>query len=493
MTSSIDLVSYIVAKNKNIDLAMEKSAAFTLRRITDSIDNLRDIMKRGKASHHPHDEVELYRAYTTPFKDSIPRSEDINKAVNSIKNIHEKAEKNSESFLKSYRGLFNSKSEDNPFQLYRKANKVSSGPLGQGYNFGNNTLKEVEKAEIESLIFQALAKNANNPKIDAFAEKLFKEKGKPHSILEKLIKEVEKDMANGKDPSISIPIEGFGGRRLEIKVDRPIASFDGSPAFNSKKTFGFDNVDDFNKQHNRLIKNYHSLDKKVKNGTLYIKDPEYEEATKQMYASLDFKNKFGSKIRLMDDTVTSNFNTVRITLDDLDSLDSARVFFKNPHASQGVTGLPPDRLDDLTDEMVSAIAQATRAKGNNKKVVKETIVKKLDEFAEDPKKSEFLNTFHFDRYTADEMKDSIGAAKGTKADVELEGLRIGSNAVGALGLTGLLGAGAYQGYQSSFPEKGKHKLGDLPKIKPVSSYKAPKKKFSKNIEPNIGSYYNYYQ
>ena len=492
MTPSTDLVSYIYAKSRNIDVTMEKTAFLKLKKVTDSIDYVRDLLRRGKATRHPHSTEGLYRAHTTPFQDSIPRSEDLNKVVNNIKNLHEKAEKNSTSFFKSYKGLFNSKSDDNPFQLYRKANKAASTPLGKGYNFGNSTLKEIGKAEVESLIFQALAKHSNNPKVDDFAEQLFKDKDKPNSLLKKLIKGVEKDLINGKDPSISIPNVNTGGSRLEIKVDRPIASFNGSPAFNSKKTFGFDNVDDFNKQHEKIIKEYKDIDSQVLNGTLHPRDPEYLKVSQTMHESQNFKRQFGDKIRLMDEAVTSNFNTVRITLDDLKSADAAKTFFKNPHASQGVTGLSSIKLKELTDEMVDAIEKATRAKGDKPEVVKEAIIKKLDDFAGNPDKSGFLDTFHFDRYTANEMKDSMGAIKGTKADVELEGLRVGSNAVGALGLAGLMGAGAYQGYKSIFPEKDTHKLGDLPKIRPVNSYDLPKKKLSNRISPNIGSYYNYY-
>lgn len=368
---------------------------------------------------------------------------DLGEAAARVKGLANQADLNSHSIRSSYSGLFNSKSTSNPLQLLRKAKAMSYGKLGDDFFHSGSSLKEVADSEVEQLIINALGKNSGNTEVRNYAKHLLDSKSNSTSELRTLTKKVMKDFEDGVDPSIVVPNAAGTNTGMAIKIDRPVASYGGSPAFDMKKTFSIDTLDDFNKQHQQFVQKY---DDAVDKAAAHRFGPDAirarvakVQAESDLRASAKFRDAFGHKLPTTSGRM--QIDTPRITLKDMNSFDEAEAFFRNPMARGGTSALSPTEAKVYTDNLLAHVRREIGSKGDSPLVIKNAIITKLDEFAKDPGASKFLDTFHFARYSADEMKDVVGVLKGSKNAVAQEYLRLGADAGAVVGGGALAGLG----------------------------------------------------
>ena len=377
--------------------------------------------------------------------DEIDAAHDLGLAASQTRGLTGRADINKASIKKSYSDLFNPQSESNPFQLLRQAKSKVYNDLGDEFIHKGSNLKDVTGNEMEQLIIKSLGKRADEPIVREYAEHLIKSNTHSGSDLKVLSKKMLDDFAEGIEPKINIPSQSGNRGSLSIVVDKPMATFHGSPVFDLKKTFGIKDIDDLNGQYRQMHDKAETLYSNLQNAK-HLKpreqqkiQMEFQRAHEEVERTGEFMKRMGQKIQ--NASASGGVNAAKFTLDDIKSYDDALVFFGNPLATKGVTSLQPAKVEMLSSELLQHIRQQTALKGNSPQVVKSAIISKLDNFAKDPSKAGFLDTFHFARYTTDEMKDIVGTLRGTKGSVMNEALRLGSDAAFAVGGVGLAGLG----------------------------------------------------
>jgi len=431
---------YLQEKEKGL----EKIAASLKGLVPEAVEAM---MNLGRSV--PHTMHGIGRAPVADLYGSLARSGDIGKVVAEVSDLNRRALLGRGSIRTSYADLLG-KSNTSPLSMLRKARDTVYSPLGKGFNHSGATLKEVAERDIENSIFTALAKQSHQPEVAKYAKNLVENRGYEHSELNSQIKKVMNDYIEGKDPSILIKNGAGDGRHLNLSVDRPIASFNGSPVLNIKKTMGIDGVESFNAKHTKLLNDFN---KKIMKGEGV--DP---TIVNKIERSNKFAEQFGSKLREMSSSA-DDINRSKFTLDDLDSVEKVQTFFNNPHIEEAQKLLPDHHMDAITNEIVDYVHGATKMHGHDPAVVKDALAQKLSSLAADPSKANYLQSFQFERYSPEEMKKVMEAVRGTKRAATDEAIRLGADALGAATLTGMLGMGAYGALK---PKEGlQHELQPL--------------------------------
>ena len=196
---------------------------------------------------------------------------------------------------------------------------------------------------------------------------------------------------------------------------------------------GIDGIDSFNAKHLALE---HELAKKVQQGSVTMDD--YTKITR----SNNFSREFGDKLHVMSGSA-DDLNKAKFTLDDLGSTSSVEAFFKNPHIEKSHKWMPDQQMEMVADDIVNHVHRAARTSGNDPKAIKEALSQKLNAIAADPNKANFMQSFQFERYSTEQMKNVMEAVKGTKKAVTDEYVRTIADAAGTIGVTGVLGGVAY--------------------------------------------------
>ena len=435
-----DHMVYLKAKEKSLDkIAMQVKGLIP--------DAVASMLSLGKAKGSS-----LLGINRTPVHDlygSLSRSGDIGRVVSEVSDLSRQALLGRDSIKNSYSGILNSGSSS-PLSLLRKAREKVYSPLGNSYAHSGSTLKEVASREIEESIFKALATQAHQPEVAKYAKNLVENRGYKHSELNSQIKKVMNDFAEGKDPSILIKNGAGDGRHLNLAVDRPIASFNGAPVLNIKKTMGFDGVESFNAKHLKL-------ENKMSENMAKGKEYDYLLGYK-LEKSKQFAEHFGDKLRLMSNSA-DDVNRSKFTLDDIDTVEKVKVFFQNPLIDDAQKFMPDYNMGLIADDIVNHVKKATRFRGDKPANIKEALSQKLSSIAGDPDKANFMQSFQFERYSPDEMKTVMEAVRGTKRATTDEAIRIGADALGIAALTGATGI---VGYNMLKPKEGlQHELQQL--------------------------------
>ena len=439
----ISLKDIIEARNISVtNLVKEASAGRELLGVTSKLlDDMTGFLKRRKTFNKGFNQVVPGKGTLYPdLTRELDAAYDIGLAANQVKNLHAKAELGKKSITNSYSGLFDTFSETNPLQLYRQARSKKYSPLGDDFMHSGSSLKDVAEKEMEHLVIKSLGQQADNPKVVKYMQKLVNENDGNFSELQQIAKKVKSDFADGVDATVTVPDALGRGTSLTVKVDRPIATYNGSPAFDMSKTFGLNNVESFNKHHRSLISKFDDATAKLKANSSDLKaKTEMKKAKEELSLSSHFRDRFANK--LPDGATNKGAGTPQVTLNDFKSLQDVKSFFLNPLANRGVSALSTQKAQRLSDQLVKHVRGQIAQKGNSPQVIKSAIITKLDEFAKVPENAGFLDTFHFARYSPSEMKDVMNTLTGTRDQVSSEVLRLGAD-VGALGLgTGLAGLG----------------------------------------------------
>ena len=434
---NISIQELLDARNASAtEMLKEASAKKTLLGVSKGIiDDMVGLFKgRSSATKGMHDLLPQQMSLHPNLQRELDVAYDLGTASQQVRNLNQKADLGKTSLRNSYSDLFNTSSDSNPLQLYRQARSKAYQPLGDEFANAGSSLKEVANNEMKHLVVKSLGQQADNPEVLKYAKKLVDEDTGAFSDLTHLAKKVRRDFEEGVDATFTVPNAMGNGTGLTVKVDRPLATYNGSPAFDLQKTFGIRNADSFNKQHQAIAQNYDDAARvHLANRRDTKALQEFTTAKKDLELSAHFRDTFGRKIT--DTTAKTNINTPKVTLADFKTLKDVEAFFKNPLASNGVSALPKGQTSMLADDLVDFVKQEIVSKGNSPQVIKNAIITKLDKFAQNPLQAGFLDTFHFARYSADEMKDVIGALKGTSNVVSTEYLRLGADAL-ALGLGG---------------------------------------------------------
>lgn len=427
MKINTDYLETLKTKEKTLD-----KLAVSIKKI--DMGMLQDMLNLGKSTLRGNDfSMGISRPPTKGLFESIQRSNDIGRVVAKADDLTNLAKQNKSSITKSYSGFLDKASDSNPFSLMRQAKSQVYNPLDSSYHYAGSKLKDVAVQDVEASIFKALSRQAHNPGIEDYAKKLVATRGDRHSELNVHVKKIIDAYADGKDPAIIIP-----GNKLPITIDRPIASFNGSPVINLKKTHGIDGIDSLNKKHNALERSFIA---KRANG---INDhtPEVQNLYDQVLRSRDFTNHFGDKIRLMSSS-PDKVNATKLTLDDLDSFGKVKALLKNPHMEQSHKLLSDVDHNAITDDIISAVHYQAKRHGDSPEVIKRALVSKLDEVSQNPMAVNYMQGFQLERYSADDMKRVMETLRSTKKNAIDEFVRTGADAVGATGMLGLGGAALY--------------------------------------------------
>lgn len=369
--------------------------------------------------------------------DSLKRTQDLGKAVSEIDLLQELASKNRGSLKSTFLDIFDMGSQSNPFQLMRQARNKAYRPLGAGYNYPGSSLKQMAGTEIESSIFKSLARQSDIPEVNEYAKYLLNTRNERGSELKNLVRQVKDDYLNGKDPVIMVKDQHGRYNNISLHLDKPIASYNGSPAINIGKTHGIDGIESFNKQHYRLQDNYNKAWSRAQDAT----DPKLIAAKDEFARSKDFGHQFEDKLKLMSSSANKQINKAEFTLDDLDSVDKVRAFLRSPHLKREHRLLPEGTHEQYTGYILRELGQTN----GSPEAVKLKLTQILDDMAQSPEGTNFLQSLQFKRYSGEDMKHLMESLKGTKNAVMAEGTRTGLDAAGLIGLPAI---GLYGGYKA---------------------------------------------
>ena len=419
-------LTFIEQREKNIEKVASRVSALT-QDIVEQMLNLGKQTPRGGASSV------ISRPPQYGLAQNLSRSGDLGRVVSQIDDFTGQANQAKNSVMSTYFG-----GEKSPLSLLTKAKDTAYSPLSKGFAHEGSTLKQLAERELEESIFRSLSRQAHIPDVENYARHLIRTKGQRNGELDHLLKQVRDDFSVGKEPVIMVRGKGAP---IALQVDRPIASFNGSPVINTKKTLNIDGIETFNQKHMALEKD---LQRKWQfNGGQWT--PETLVAGEKLERSKNFKNAFEDKLKLMSSSESKDVNRAQFTLDDLDSVHKVEVFLKNPHLET-----KHKLLDDATHDNISNwIVNQVR---NSPKDIKHSLSDALDLVAQDPKSVNYLQGFQFQRYSTDEMRKVMEAVKGTKSNLNAERLRVISDAMGAVGIAGLGGLGMYASGKAMNPE-----------------------------------------
>lgn len=421
---------YTKKKEESIEKIANK-----IGRITE--DAVAKMLNLGKATLRGGESV-INRPPVYRLGESLDRSADLGRVVSRIEDLTEQANRAKSSLRNTYFGGKNS-----PSSLLAKARDTAYKdlPKGIGFTHEGSNLKDLANREIEESVFRSLARQSHIPEVDQYTRNLIATKDKANSELTHLLKSVKDDFSQGKEPTISV--YNPNGPNIALQVDRPVASYNGSPVINTKKTLNIDGIESFNEKHKKLEK---ELQRQQHLSGPNFNPLQVQKAKEELERSSEFKNAFEDKLKLMSASANKPVNKAQFTLDDLDSVHKVKSFLKNPHLEQ-----KHKLLDDVSHEnLTNWIIHNVENGGPN---VKKSLTDSLDAIAQDPNTVNYLQGFQFQRYSPEEMKNVMEAVKGTKSNLNEERFRGISDALGIAGIGGATGLLGYAGYKSANPDK----------------------------------------
>jgi len=407
------------------ELVLSKQADL-LRKI--GLDDIKAMLSAGKRTLKGFESpMGISRPPIFGLNRSIGRASVLGATLSDIEELTHKANLNKGSIAKTYKGLFDSKSDTNPLQLLTQARN-------KAYSSANN-LKKLSEAEIEESIFRSLARQGSNPQVESYAQHLVNTRGAKNSELSTHVKKIADDFIEGRDPVLLIKNGKGQGKNLNLTIDRPFASYNGSPVINTKKVMGIDGIESFNKKHIDLEQKYQRA---LLNANGASTD-ELIEAADKYQRSQAFNNVFGDKLREMSSS-PDIVNKAKFTLDDLDTVEKAKTFLKNPFVDNAHKLMDDYTRENITNSIIGHISK-------NPNDVKKGLSEALDQVAQNPNTANYMQSFQFERYSAEDMKNVMETLKGTKRRLLDERTRAVADALGAAGLAGVLGTGAYTAFK----------------------------------------------